>query len=468
MSILVSGSVHLDVLAVTPHSTTVDRPGHVHIGFGGTAYNILVTLSGVSAPCRFLGVMAASPITEMLLSDLRGRGVQLQVERSAAMLDGGFSAHVHRRELFSAVACTPIESITIPYETAVSAVRAAIADGGLTAVIVDMNHSVGTVNHLVRAANALEVPVWLCGVSELKACKLASIKGAPSAICLNEREIRYVMAHRLGNPSLERASALLRAPLVITRGAEGVMVVDADGIVCQEPSALTTATGHFLGLGDAFAAHLVRARLRHQPWHEAVRSCQNALLDVAASHSCNSLAHVFADTFSQINSRAETDPLTGTLNRGAMEQVLGQAVQAREPGILLFVDVDQFKVVNDTYGHAVGDQVLLRVTQALGRCVRRTDRIGRWGGDEFIVWLQGAPEVLSQSLGGLLERVRADLQAGDPPVSISVGTTAYQPGWSLPDWLGAADTAMYAHKMAREVKKNPGALEAPGFSSLSE
>lgn len=453
MSILVSGAAHLDVLAVTPHSATVDRPGHVHIGFGGTAYNVLVALTKLSAPCRFLSVMAASPISEMLLSDLHGRGVQLQVERSPSMLDGGFSAHVHRRELFSAVACTPIESITIPYDTVVAAVRAAMTDGGATAVVADMNHSVGTVNHLVRAANALEVPIWLCGVSEIKACKLAAIKGAPTAICLNEREILYVMAHRLGNPTLAEASARLRAPLVITRGADGVMVVDADGVVCEESSAMTTATGHFLGLGDAFVANLVRARLRHHPWKEAIGECQRALLEVAASSSCNSLAHVFSDTFSQLSSRAEIDPLTGTLNRGAMEHVLGQAVQARTPGILLFVDVDQFKVVNDTFGHAVGDQVLLRVTQAIARCVRRTDRIGRWGGDEFVVWLQGTPDVLRQSLDGLLARVRSELSAGDPPVSISVGAVPYQVGWSLPDWLSAADTAMYKKKAAREDKK---------------
>ena len=90
---------------------------------------------------------------------------------------------------------------------------------------------------------------------------------------------------------------------------------------------------------------------------------------------------------------ATTDPLTSALNRRAMETVLGaqmqRALQDSQPFSLLLLDLDHFKNVNDTFGHAVGDRVLRSAVEAIGQELRPLDRIARWGGEEFLIALAG-------------------------------------------------------------------------------
>ncbi len=93
----------------------------------------------------------------------------------------------------------------------------------------------------------------------------------------------------------------------------------------------------------------------------------------------------------QLEKLAVTDELTGLLNRRGIEQQLSRTLELSrrhgEPGLLVYVDLDGFKMVNDTYGHAAGDEVLKQVARLLTENVRCTDFVGRLGGDEFAVLL---------------------------------------------------------------------------------
>jgi len=92
---------------------------------------------------------------------------------------------------------------------------------------------------------------------------------------------------------------------------------------------------------------------------------------------------------------ARTDGLTGLLNRAAFVETLmerlAQYPVGQKVGVLLYVDLDRFKFVNDTYGHQAGDEVLRRTADILRRAVRDTDLVSRVGGDEFVLWLERMP-----------------------------------------------------------------------------
>lgn len=153
---------------------------------------------------------------------------------------------------------------------------------------------------------------------------------------------------------------------------------------------------------------------------------------------------------------ARTDSLTQLGNRRDFEQRLDEAraraARTHQPMAVLYVDLDGFKAVNDRYGHAVGDQVLVATAVRLRECVRATDRICRLGGDEFAAVLESAGS--ADDLAHLCERIVRTLQqphrlpAGEVVCTPSLGAALMAPGEALDLLLARADRAMYAAKEA--------------------
>ena len=154
---------------------------------------------------------------------------------------------------------------------------------------------------------------------------------------------------------------------------------------------------------------------------------------------------------------AATDSLTGLANhRSFMEQLhleMRRALRYQRPLALVFCDLDNFKAINDTYGHSVGDQTLCAVAECLRRAVRETDRTGRYGGEEFVLLL---PEATLAAACVIAERLRAQVAAIAIPIrsgapvtlTISCGISAYPETCdSLQSILVSADNAMYVAKL---------------------
>jgi len=163
---------------------------------------------------------------------------------------------------------------------------------------------------------------------------------------------------------------------------------------------------------------------------------------------------------------ALTDPLTGLLNRRGVKRALQVALSAArrygEQGIVISIDLDGFKFVNDTYGHAVGDKVLKQVARILGEGVRETDSVGRVGGDEFVVILTRVPEKdalrRAQVLEGMLNSSAVNVDGRTIMVRASCGTQTYGSEDDAPTLLDRADSAMYRRKRTKEP--HPGGMPA--------
>lgn len=148
-----------------------------------------------------------------------------------------------------------------------------------------------------------------------------------------------------------------------------------------------------------------------------------------------------------------TDSLTGLLNRlGFLELLETRMQEARRYGTplaLAMVDIDHFKIINDQYGHAVGDVVLTSFSELLRSNVRGADVVCRWGGEEFLILLPQQDQA-----GGVAsaEKLRLALeQASFAPIerlTASFGVAAYLPGEAMQDWIVRVDRALYAAKDA--------------------
>lgn len=159
--------------------------------------------------------------------------------------------------------------------------------------------------------------------------------------------------------------------------------------------------------------------------------------------------------------QANFDTLTALPNRHMFQDRLAQEVKkARREGTLLallFIDLDGFKQVNDTLGHAQGDVLLIEAAQRIAGCVRATDTVARLGGDEFTVILTGlesitAVERIAQAIVSRLQAPFA-LGAANPAVSASIGISVFPADAVSPeDLVRNADQAMYAAKQSRRCR----------------
>jgi diguanylate cyclase (GGDEF)-like protein/PAS domain S-box-containing protein len=159
----------------------------------------------------------------------------------------------------------------------------------------------------------------------------------------------------------------------------------------------------------------------------------------------------------ELRQQAHYDPLTGLPNRtllaDRLDQALREAARGDYPVGVLLLDLDEFKQVNDTFGHPVGDELLREVAAHLGDCLRSGDTVARQGGDEFVVVvpLKNGAGYCTDVAERLLQAVRAPLRLseGEVGTNASIGIGLYpQDGETSDSLLQAADAAMYAAKKA--------------------
>lgn len=204
-------------------------------------------------------------------------------------------------------------------------------------------------------------------------------------------------------------------------------------------------------------------KMRHAQGHMLSLETQTIPL-FNAEGQLKGVIEIFRDTagkqrapqaYRDLHIAATKDALTGLNNRGELEralhQLLGQAIAAgyHDPFSVVFLDVDFFKKINDTFGHAVGDTVLINVARLMQQETYSGEVIGRYGGEEFVIVCPGTG--LSQAVKRA-ERIRQAVNRLQIPelkgklISASFGVTQAEPGDSVHDMLERADKALYAAK----------------------
>lgn len=160
--------------------------------------------------------------------------------------------------------------------------------------------------------------------------------------------------------------------------------------------------------------------------------------------------------FEDLEKEASLDPLTSLLNRGKWEErVLHQVKQGRrfrQPGSLLLIDLDHFKLINDSFGHQAGDEVLRRVSELLKVQVREIDLCGRYGGEELAIWLtqteSSSAMIVAERIRCALKALRIMYNAREVPVTASIGVYGQDvlKNTEVSDFVIKADKALYEAK----------------------
>jgi len=172
-----------------------------------------------------------------------------------------------------------------------------------------------------------------------------------------------------------------------------------------------------------------------------------------------SVTNLFAYIFSarmhaqqrQLSLLVRRDPLTGAGNRRALTEKLDELIAVKkrteQTSSLIVLDIDHFKSINDSHGHSVGDQVLIRLTETINGRIRETDCLYRFGGEEFVVVLTGAGLNAANKIS---EELRLIIESNNlldgKVVTASFGVAEYINNESAGDWLSRGDEAMYNAK----------------------
>lgn len=183
--------------------------------------------------------------------------------------------------------------------------------------------------------------------------------------------------------------------------------------------------------------------------------------------SCNKIiflnyilsALYFNKKISNLEKLAQRDSLTNIYNRRVFEYKVKETVNKKKDFFILYIDVDGFKKINDTYSHGVGDRVLVQIANRLIRCFRKSDAIiSRFGGDEFVILVNNVKNnmILSAILNRMMQAFAQPFSMGqiNIPVHISIGVAKYPDnGSTIKDLLAYADLNMYVVKKEKKEKK---------------
>ena len=311
------------------------------------------------------------------------------------------------------------------------------------------------------------------------------------------RDAKGVIAGYLGVATSiserKQAEASLRIAAIAFESQEGMMITDPDGVIVRVNQAFTRLTGYsaeeaigktaaLLKSGRHEAAYYQRmwtTLKEHRYWQGEIWNRRKngkiyaEMLTISSVVAPDGTVSNYIGTFSDIsrNSEAEAeihrlafyDPLTQLPNRrlllDRLQQAITSGVRNEREGALLFIDLDNFKTLNDTLGHDKGDQLLKQVAERLSASVRDGDTVARLGGDEFVVMLEGldaSPDVAAPQAKTVGDKILTALNEtyllGDHRhrSTPSIGVTLFgeNPDDTIDELMKRADFAMYQSKSA--------------------
>lgn len=257
------------------------------------------------------------------------------------------------------------------------------------------------------------------------------------------KELKFLVVGR-DNPS-GRAIAS-RRPIIcndVEHDFEGFVQVEGDVIVKSWLGIPLVYEGRAIGLFALDSAELGFYTDRH------VRIASNV-----AEHIAMAIEHARQHTI--VKEEARTDNLTGIANRYGLEtkgqEIFGKAAKEDQPLGILMIDIDHFKIVNDTYGHSYGDQVLKTIAEGILQILRNKDYLVRYGGEEFVILL---PDTSTRKAFTVAERLREripllEVDGRNTCPTVSIGVFSGVPGAQdlMHEFIRRADLALYEAKDA--------------------
>lgn len=249
--------------------------------------------------------------------------------------------------------------------------------------------------------------------------------------------------------SKQKADQIKEILLALAKAAEAV-----GGHGQSYATQLAQITEHFERIGSLDDITQIRQEIEHNVAHLRNHVEQMSKEREELVHQLQSKVSTYESKLKSAENLARTDGLTGVTNRRGLEEFIAACIQNCRTFCIAILDLNQFKLVNDQFGHNVGDFLLKKFAQNLRACVRDSDYVGRWGGDEFVIVVQGNEKSALTMLARIRSQVftqymiQSDADGFMSPlyVDAAIGLAEWQLGETLHQLAARADAEMYKNK----------------------
>ncbi len=461
--ILVVGSVSLDVLSdsLTDDKLRTDpitKTGEGRIEVGGTGYNIAINLAVTSGLLiSFYTAMNGRAISQMIVREMENQLLDVHVVTDPLLPDPVYSAHYTHGRLHSAVSSIGFEN---HFFELTSELKKLIKNADWIAL--DCHLSLESLKDIMEYAKECDKPISVSLASVETALKLADIP-TPNLVFGNINEYIHLLQGTANTKWAPSPDTLF----CITNGAQGAVIYHGSSRVGAVAAMKPQTICNHLGAGDAFCAGTIQYCVNME---RADSYTVKAGMNLGANYAAKVLGEkhrnlgtegILDKSISDWSSDAHTDELTKLINRKGGEAILKKLSRKKDHYTLVIIDIDEFKKINDSLGHSVGDKAIAFVADAIKTHVRENDYAVRWGGDEFIIILPSCDLTAGYAKAErLLEHVRA-ANPFNVQITVSIGL-AYNPGFIDKDTIFEnADQALFQSK---ELGRN----RITRFSELSK
>ncbi len=432
------GSVHIDFFADVDEQSTIpsgiDYPGRFYVHIGGTAYNIASNLHFHGKKVYLLsGSKRFSLFTEIIKYYLKNIKLPFHLILVNTIYDSGFLAIRKQKDLFLAITSSVV-GFDLPEIASIFKKK----QRSYSFALLDCNLSCYNMNQILKIT---KIPCYISVSSKIKTLKLLKIKKQ------NLNKIKGVFLN-MAEFNLLKDSDILKNNILwfVTNKNHSIKVFFKGKIILESkvPQMDYKKTLSFSGAGDAFASGVLSA-IEYEGL-SLDKSIQIGIDFAVKKIESSFSAHItnLVDISTVVEDILK-DPLTKVYTRKYFEDVK----HTLPITAVALADIDNFKKINDTYGHKKGDEILHKVAHQLILNLRSSDMVFRYGGEEFLIIF--TDNVNQAQVAKILERVRVSIK-NNTETTISIGFSMKDRSSSIEDLIHFADLALYKAKRTGKNK----------------
>lgn len=444
----VLGSACLEVVSTATGQYNSNRfTGFTNVSFGGEGYNVSTLLNALDTSACLISAINHNPVSQLMADDLARNKV-----RSHFLIDDGLPdsvANYHYTEgKFASVVLTNPNTMAVFSEDFITrALKKSYS------FFLDLNPSIMSFENIVTAVEKKSDLKLIVSASEsLDIDKMNMVCDRADLIFLSEDSLKLGKTH-YDCESLRELTRRLKTSLVVILDDGNILVSDIneDKITNLKESLKIGFRHKVLRDKNFFKACIIDA-LNNNTDISVLEAAESVIfnydelswrIDVQIEKQ-----NPLESTMRTVIRKAHRDNLTGVLNRHGLDQFLTTPGLDLTTYTMLMIDLDKFKNVNDTYGHQVGDEVLMGIASILNDHMRQGDIAARFGGEEFICLIKNlTPELTDAVANRIREEIgKTPLSTEHLDVTVSIGCTQWQKNELFIDVMERADQMLYKAK----------------------